>query len=113
MDISFKAVEQPFDLGTPEGKLLFHLVSSLGEFYSDNLSKETNKGKLERSTQGYHNGAVPWGYISQLQGNRKVGVLDPEKAHHLTVALLGVTLSIPGGKWLFKKLYHFCIIKSY
>lgn len=80
LDISFKAVEQPFDLRTPEGKLLFHLVSSLGEFYSDNLSKETNKGKLERSTQGYHNGAVPWGYVSQLQGNRKVGVPDPEKA---------------------------------
>ena len=80
LDISFKAVEQPFDLGTPEGKLLFHLVSSLGEFYSDNLSKETNKGKLERSTQGYHNGAVPWGYVSQLRGNRKVGVPDPEKA---------------------------------
>jgi site-specific DNA recombinase len=44
------------------------------------LSKETNKGKLERSLQGYHNGAVPWGYISVLQGNRKVGVPDPEKA---------------------------------
>src|SRR5512141_2839330 len=74
LDINFKAVQQPFDLRTPEGKLLFHLVSSLGEFYSDNLSKETNKGKLERSTQGFHNGAVPWGYISVLQGNRKVGV---------------------------------------
>ncbi len=80
LEINFKAVEQPFDLSTPEGKLLFHLVSSLGEFYSDNLSKETNKGKLERSTQGFHNGAVPWGYISQLHGNRKVGVPDPEKA---------------------------------
>ena len=80
LDIIFKAVEQPFDLGTPEGKLLFHLVSSLGEFYSDNLSKETNKGKLERSLQGFHNGAVPWGYTSVLQGNRKVGVPDPEKA---------------------------------
>jgi hypothetical protein len=44
------------------------------------LSKETNKGKLERSLQGYHNGTVPWGYISVLQGNRKVGVPDPEKA---------------------------------
>ena len=33
-------------------------------------------------------------------------LLDPERAHHLTVALLGITLSIPGGKWLFKKLYH-------
>ena len=80
LEISFKAVEQPFDLSTPEGKLLFHLVSSLGEFYSDNLSKETNKGKLERSTQGFHNGAVPWGYVSQLHGNRKVGVPDPEMA---------------------------------
>jgi site-specific DNA recombinase len=80
LDIIFKAVQQPFDLSTPEGKLLFHLVSSLGEFYSDNLSKETNKGKLERSLQGYHNGTVPWGYISVLQGNRKVGIPDPEKA---------------------------------
>jgi hypothetical protein len=59
---------------------LFHLVSSLGEFYSANLSKETNKGKLERSLQGYHNGTVPWGYTSELQGKRKVGVPDPEKA---------------------------------
>jgi DNA invertase Pin-like site-specific DNA recombinase len=48
LDISFKAVEQPFDLRTPEGKLLFHLDSFLGEFYSDSLSKETNKGKLGR-----------------------------------------------------------------
>jgi DNA invertase Pin-like site-specific DNA recombinase len=80
LDIIFKAVQQPFDLSTPEGKLLFHLVSSLGEFYSDNLSKETNKGKLERSLQGYHNGAVPWGYTSVLQGNRKVGVPDTEKS---------------------------------
>ncbi len=80
LDIIFKAVQQPFDLSTPEGKLLFHLVSSLGEFYSDNLSKETNKGKLESSLQGYHNGAVPWGYNSELSGKRKVGVPDPEKA---------------------------------
>ena len=80
LDISFKAVEQPFDLRTPEGKLLFHLDSSLGEFYSDNLSKETYKGKLERSRQGYHNGAVPWGYVSTLEGNRKKGIPDPDKA---------------------------------
>jgi site-specific DNA recombinase len=80
LDIIFKAVQQPFDLGTPEGKLLFHLASSLGEFYSDSLSKETTKGKLERSLQGFHNGSVPWGYTSVLQGKRKVGVPDPEKA---------------------------------
>jgi site-specific DNA recombinase len=80
LDINFKAVQQPFDLTTPEGKLMFHLISSLGEFYCDNVSKEANKGKLERSLQGYHNGAVPWGYTSQLVGIRKMGVPDPEKA---------------------------------
>jgi site-specific DNA recombinase len=79
LDINFKAVQQPFDLRTPEGKLLFHLVSSLGEFYSDNLSKETNKGKLERSLQGYHNATVPWGYVSERIDKRKLGVVDPEK----------------------------------
>ncbi len=41
LDINFKAVQQPFDLRTPEGKLLFHLVSSLGEFYSDNVRRLT------------------------------------------------------------------------
>jgi hypothetical protein len=34
---------------------------------------------LDRSLQGYHNGAVPWGYTSQLIGIRKVGVPDPKK----------------------------------
>ena len=48
-------------------------------FISDNLSKETNKGKLERSLQGYHNGTVPWGYVCERIGNRKVGVPDPKK----------------------------------
>jgi site-specific DNA recombinase len=80
LDIDFKAVQQPFDLRTPESKLLFHLVSSLGEFYSDNISKETNKGKLEGSLQGYHNGTVPWGYVSERIDKRKVGVIDPERA---------------------------------
>lgn len=80
LDINFKAVQQPFDLRTPEGKLLFHLISSLGEFYCDNLSKETNKGKYESSLQGYHNGHVPWGYVSELKGNRRVGVPEPDKA---------------------------------
>lgn len=30
---------------------------------------------------------------------------DPEKVHYFTTSLLKNTLSFPGGKWLFKKLY--------
>ena len=75
-DVVLKAVEQNFDLDTPEGKLMFHLLGSLGEFYSDNLSKETEKGKRERVAQGYHNGQVPWGYISEQVGDHKMAVPD-------------------------------------
>jgi len=38
LDINIKAVQRPFDLSAPEGKLQFHPVSSIGEFYSSNLS---------------------------------------------------------------------------
>ncbi|MCX6080384.1 MAG: recombinase family protein [Chloroflexi bacterium] len=77
-DVTLKAVEQNFDLSTPEGKLMFHLLGSLGEFYSDNLSKETHKGKLERARQGYHNGWVPWGYRSEKVGEHKLAIQKEE-----------------------------------
>jgi DNA invertase Pin-like site-specific DNA recombinase len=76
-DVTLKAVEQNFDMSTPEGKLMFHLLSSLGEFYSDNLSKETHKGKYERARQGYHNGWVPWGYRSEKVGDHKLAIPEP------------------------------------
>jgi DNA invertase Pin-like site-specific DNA recombinase len=78
--VVLKAVEQNFDLSTPEGKLMFHLLGSLGEFYSDNLSKETHKGKYERARQGYHNGWVPWGYKSEEVENRRLATPDPDLA---------------------------------
>ena len=77
--VSLKAVEQNFDLATPEGKLFFHMLASLGEFYSDNLSQETHKGKYERVLQGYHNGVLPFGYKSVKDSkNKKVGKLITE-----------------------------------
>ena len=78
--VALKAVEQNFDLETPEGKLMFHLLGSLGEFYSDNLSKETEKGKRERVAQGYHNGQVPWGYVSKEVDGHRMAVPDEKIA---------------------------------
>lgn len=77
VDVTLKAVEQNFNLDMPEGKLMFHLLGSLGEFYSDNLSKETHKGKYERAMQGYHNGWVPWGFTSEQVGDRMMAVQNP------------------------------------
>lgn len=75
--VKLKAVEQKFDVDTADGWLLFQFLGSLGEFYSNNLSKETVKGKLESSANGYHNGCPPWGYVSELKGKRRVGIPDP------------------------------------
>ncbi|MBK8625993.1 MAG: quinone-dependent dihydroorotate dehydrogenase [Saprospiraceae bacterium] len=33
-------------------------------------------------------------------------LLNPERAHHLTILLLRIVLNIPGGKWVFRKLYQ-------
>jgi dihydroorotate dehydrogenase len=33
-------------------------------------------------------------------------LLDPEKAHHLTILLLRAALSFPGGRWFFDQLYN-------
>lgn len=33
-------------------------------------------------------------------------LLDPERAHHLTIQLLKLVLYFPGGKWIFRQLYQ-------
>ena len=49
-NIMLKAVKENFDLATPEGKLMFHMLASLGEFYADdNLSKKISKDKRRPS----------------------------------------------------------------
>lgn len=82
-DIALIAVEQNFDLRTPEGKFFFNMLGSLGELYSDNLSKETHKGKYERSLSGYHNGILPWGYESIVVDGKKTAKLLPEKSDYI------------------------------
>lgn len=33
-------------------------------------------------------------------------LLDPEKAHHITVKMLTIVLAIPGIQWIFRMLYR-------
>ena len=40
-------VEQNYDRNTADGKLHFNMTGLLAEFYSDNLSQETHKGKYQ------------------------------------------------------------------
>jgi DNA invertase Pin-like site-specific DNA recombinase len=59
------AVEGDFDYTSPEGKFRAHLLGSVAQLYSDNLSREVRKGKDERRRQGYWNGRLPFGLRKQ------------------------------------------------
>ena len=60
------------------------MLAALAQFYSDNLSLETKKGKAERKAQGLYNGLVPFG----LKKHAETGlpVPDPETYPGLLLA---------------------------
>ncbi len=62
MDVGLVSVTEDFDFTTPHGKLMLGLVATFAEWYLDNLSQETSKGKHERARQGGWNGTLPFGY---------------------------------------------------
>ena len=62
-NVGLVSVSEPnLDYSTPQGKLFMHMLWALAQFYSDNLSQETKKGKTERRQQGLHNGLLPYGF---------------------------------------------------
>jgi site-specific DNA recombinase len=67
-NVRFVAVAQDFDLTRPEGRMFMGLLASLAQYYSDNLSLETKKGKSERKAQGLYNGHLPFGMIKGEDG---------------------------------------------
>ncbi len=69
-------LEPQIDYTTPQGKLFFHMLGVLAQFYSDNLSQETRKGKAERKAQGLYNGLLPFGLTKASDGKDALPVPD-------------------------------------
>jgi site-specific DNA recombinase len=67
--------EQGMDFTRPMGKVMFGMLALLAEYYSENLSAEIHKGKVERRAKGLHNGLVPFGYRAT---NGSVAEHDPQ-----------------------------------
>jgi DNA invertase Pin-like site-specific DNA recombinase len=73
-NVGLASVSKPnLDYSTPQGKLFMHMLWALAQFYSDNLSQETKKGKQECRQQGLHNGTLPLGTL------KKNGIAVPDK----------------------------------
>lgn len=67
-----------FDFSTPIGRVLLTLLVAFAQWFLDNLSEETKKGKKERWEQGKWNGSsVPFGYSVAYQKDLGDGVPRP------------------------------------
>ena len=76
-DVTLASVTEDFDYSTSMGRMFFRMMAVFAQWYLENLSAETVKGKQERAHKGLHNGRVPFGY--QVSENR-VAQLVPEEA---------------------------------
>jgi site-specific DNA recombinase len=66
--VSFVSISEQMDFSTPIGKMTLSMLASLAQYYSDNLSWETKKGKAERKRQGFYNGLLPFGVTTNAAG---------------------------------------------
>jgi len=73
--IGFISIAENMDYSTPSGQLMLTMLVGLNQFYSDNLSLETKKGKDERKRQGIYNGLLPFG---MTKGPNDVPIPDTE-----------------------------------
>src|SRR5215207_3323913 len=82
--VGFVSLSEQIDHSSPQGQLMLTMLVGMAQFYSDNLSLETKKGKRERKAQGFYNGIIPFG----LKKNSENGlpIPDPETYPGLLLA---------------------------
>ncbi len=66
--VGFVSIAENMDYSTPAGQFMLTMLVGMAQFYSDNLSFETKKGKHERKAQGLHNGLLPFGVTAEPSG---------------------------------------------
>ena len=62
--VSLISISENWDFTTPIGRLMLAMFAALAEWYVNNLSDETSKGKRERARSGSWNGTLPFGYTT-------------------------------------------------
>ena len=77
VEVGFVSLSEQIDYSSPGGKLFLTMLGGLAQWYSDNLSQETKKGKRERKAQGLFNGLLPFGVAKG-----ESGIPAPDPATH-------------------------------
>ncbi len=73
--VGFVSVSEQMDFSTPTGQVFLAMVGAFSQFYSDNLSQETQKGWAERRAQGLYCGLLPFG---AMKGDDGIPVPNPD-----------------------------------
>ena len=85
--VAFVSMNEQMDFSQPWGKLSLAMLGAMAQFYSDNLSQETRKGKRERKAQGLYNGLLPFGAKKRNRKSKKsLPVPAPETYPGLVMA---------------------------
>ena len=75
---------------TPSGMLVHGIMSSIAEFYSQNLAAEVIKGTTKKVQRGGYPGRAPIGYrnVQDRSFGREIRTIDvdPDRAEHITWA---------------------------
>jgi len=64
----FSVTEASEDSDGEMGIIIEGVLESVADWYSQNLSRETSRGKKERARQGYHNNRAPFGMDKNDEG---------------------------------------------
>ncbi len=78
LGIIVHSVSEPLDSNDPSGVITEGILEVMAEYYSINLSRETQKGKRARAEAGYQNNAIPFGYVKD-KGKETIAQIDLEK----------------------------------
>ncbi|MDQ3549856.1 MAG: recombinase family protein, partial [Chloroflexota bacterium] len=82
-DVTFVSISENMDFTTPIGRVLLSMLGAFAQYYSDNLSWETKKGKHERKRQGMYNGHLPFG---TMKGDDGIAIADPDTLPGIVLA---------------------------
>lgn len=66
--VGFVSISENMDYTSPIGKVMLANLAAFAQYYSNNLSHETKKGKTERKRQGLYNGLLPFGVTKSESG---------------------------------------------
>ncbi len=64
LNIGFKSISEPYDTQTPEGKMMFSIISTFSEYDWNNIQKNSMRGRERAIDEGrWMGGVAPYGYI--------------------------------------------------